>query len=113
MLNAGIFPKAGTTAAPFLKIGVGARAVAMGGNFVALANDATALYWNPAAITDLTEMNFSVTHSSWIAGMTHGAILFALPISDAAGFGLELTYLTSGDIEQTTLDEVSVDIGNH
>jgi len=105
IVNAGIFPKAGTTAAPFLKIGVGARAVAMGGNFVALANDATALYWNPAAITDLKEMNFSATHSTWIAGMTHGAILLALPISDAAGFGLELTYLTSGDIEQTTVNE--------
>ncbi|MCK7482164.1 MAG: hypothetical protein M0C28_37180 [Candidatus Moduliflexus flocculans] len=38
--------KAGTTAASFLEIGVGGPANAMGGAFVGLANDASALYWN-------------------------------------------------------------------
>ena len=42
--------KVGTTAAQFLKIGVGARAIGMGGAFVAVADDATAIYWNPAGI---------------------------------------------------------------
>ena len=36
--------KTGTTAAQFLKIGVGARALAMGGAYAAASNDATALY---------------------------------------------------------------------
>ena len=36
--------KTGTTAAQFLKIGVGARALAMGGAYAATSNDATALY---------------------------------------------------------------------
>ena len=35
--------KTGTTAAQFLKIGVGARALAMGGAYTATSNDATAL----------------------------------------------------------------------
>ena len=38
----------GTTAASFLKIGVGARAAAMGDAFTALADDPTALYWKLA-----------------------------------------------------------------
>jgi len=36
----------GTTAANFLKIGIGARATAMGGALTALADDGTALHWN-------------------------------------------------------------------
>jgi len=43
----------GTSAANFLKIGVGARATAMGDAFTGLANDGTCLYWNPAGLTQL------------------------------------------------------------
>jgi hypothetical protein len=42
--------KVGTTAAQFLKIGVGSRAVGMGGAFVAVADDITSLYWNPGGL---------------------------------------------------------------
>ena len=42
--------KVGTTAGKFLSIPVGARALGMGGAFVAVANDVSAMYWNPAGI---------------------------------------------------------------
>ena len=45
----------GTTAANFLKIGIGARGVAMEGAFTTLANDGTALYWNPAGLAQIDE----------------------------------------------------------
>ena len=35
----------GTTSASFLEIGAGARSLAMGGAYVSLANDVSALYW--------------------------------------------------------------------
>jgi len=38
----------GTTAASFLKIGVGARAAAMSDAFTTLADDPTSLYWKLA-----------------------------------------------------------------
>ena len=41
--------KVGTTAAQFLGVSVGPRAIAMGGAFVAANDDATSLYWNPGA----------------------------------------------------------------
>ncbi|RIK54073.1 hypothetical protein DCC62_32005, partial [candidate division KSB1 bacterium] len=47
--------RAGTAMAQFLKIGVGGRAVGMGEAFVALANDASALYWNPAGIAQMNK----------------------------------------------------------
>ena len=104
LLMAG-FPKVGTTAAPFLKIGVGARAIALGGNFTALANDVTALYWNPAGITHLSSAAFSATHTNWFAGITHDAVQLAAPLGENAALGVDFIYLSSGDIEQTTFEE--------
>lgn len=43
----------GTTGAVELKIPVGPRAIAMGEAFVAVANDANAIYWNPAGLMQL------------------------------------------------------------
>ena len=42
--------KIGTTAAPFLQIGVGSRASAMGEAYSAVAEDASAMCWNPSGI---------------------------------------------------------------
>jgi len=39
--------------------GVGARALAMGGAYTALADDATAGYWNPAGLTGIERFNLS------------------------------------------------------
>ena len=49
----------GTTAFAFTKIGVGARPVAMGGAFVGLADDITALYYNPAGLAGLQDLAVS------------------------------------------------------
>ena len=46
-----MFQRSGTTAVPFLEIEAGSRAVGMGSAFVAVANDATALYWNAAGLS--------------------------------------------------------------
>ena len=48
--NAYAVDKTGTTAAKFLHMNVGSRAVGMGGAFTSIANDATAMYWNPAGL---------------------------------------------------------------
>ena len=53
-LNAAAF--AGQYAADFLRIGVGARAAALGGAYVALAGDASAFYWNPAGLADVSRV---------------------------------------------------------
>jgi hypothetical protein len=99
------FSKVGTTAAPFLKIEAGARAVAMGGNFVALADDPTALYWNPAGITQLQRTSISGTHSEWFADIKHDYVSLITPLSSSSAVGIDFIYLSSGNIEQTTIEE--------
>jgi hypothetical protein len=53
---------------PMLRMGVGARALAMGGAHVAAADDATAGYWNPAGLADIECVSFTAMYA---AGMTY------------------------------------------
>jgi len=54
----------------FLNIGVGARALGMSNTMVAAANDITAGYWNPAALTSIeSRAQFSAMHAEWFAGI--------------------------------------------
>ena len=59
--------KSGTTAAQFLKIGIGPRAIGMGSAFTATSNDLTAVYWNPAGIASNYTTDAIFNHTSWIA----------------------------------------------
>ena len=63
IITAGEITKVGTSAAQFMKIGVGARATAMGESFVAVSNDASAIFWNPAGIASLTTNEVLLVHT--------------------------------------------------
>ncbi len=62
-----IFEKVGTYAAQFLKIGVSARATGMGRAFTAVANDASAAFWNPAGRVDVEGTVVALHHTEWPA----------------------------------------------
>src|ERR1700690_553802 len=49
-------------AGEFMAIGVGGRALGLGGAYVAAANDVTAGYWNPAALVRINYPEFSLMH---------------------------------------------------
>ena len=53
----------GGFAAPFLRMGLGARAISMGGAFTAVADDGFASYYNPAGLPYLTKRHFTSTYS--------------------------------------------------
>ncbi|MCK5245643.1 hypothetical protein KAR02_01990, partial [Candidatus Bipolaricaulota bacterium] len=54
------------------KNGIGARALAMGGAFVAVANDATAMLWNPAGLAQLEDTRLSAMSTDLYGlGITH------------------------------------------
>lgn len=99
----GGFDKVATTAAPFLKMGVGARAASMGGGFVALSNDATALYWNPAGMTYLNGVAAIASHNDWMLDIAHDYVGVVFPVSGNERIGLSVSSLTMGEQEVRTL----------
>jgi hypothetical protein len=75
------FAKVGTYALQFLKIGVSARASGMGNAFTALSNDATATYWNPGGLVEVTRTDISLSYTWWPAdiALNYAAGAFTLP----------------------------------
>jgi len=102
----GAFTKAGSAGAQFLKIGVGAKAMAMGGAFSSIADDASALYWNPAGIASLDGLNFHLTYTDWIADLTLSYLAISVPASQRVKIGFSFTSLAYGDpMDITTIEQ--------
>jgi len=88
----------GTTAANFLKIGVGAKAAAMGGAFTALADDGTALYWNPAGLAQIKKTEILAMYNKWFQEVKQGYLSLAFPLLGGT-IGLGANYVDMGQIE--------------
>jgi hypothetical protein len=93
----------GTTAAAFLKIGVGARALAMGEAQATLAEDITAMFWNPAGLSQVDRIQVLLNHYDYIADLTYDYAGVAIPIPFVGTVGAFFSYLGMPDIERTTL----------
>jgi hypothetical protein len=86
--------KVGTTSGQFLKIGVGARAIGMGGAQTAVMGDLSSLYWNPAGLSRLENTGeFVFNHANWLADINHDFAAAALNLGDFGSLGLSLTAL--------------------
>jgi hypothetical protein len=95
----------GTSMANYLKIGVGARASAMGGAYVALSDDITSLYWNPGGI-GMVDHNEAVLHfTDWFMDSQIYFFGASYRIDRVGTIGLSLNSFDSGAIEETTVEE--------
>ena len=97
--------KVGTTAAAFLEIGPGSVATGMGGAFVSIANDATALYWNPSGIADLTNNEVTIFHANWIASTNFDYAALVIPLGGAGNLGFSFTSFSMADEMVRTVDQ--------
>jgi len=97
--------KRGTTAAPFLSIGQGARALSMGGAFVAIADDPSAMYWNPAGIAELTGIGLIVDHTNWIADINYEYLGATINAGNIGTIGVNVTASNIGEMKVTTVDQ--------
>ncbi len=97
--------KTGTAAATFLEIPVGAPAVAMGGAFVSLTNDATSLYWNVAGIALMTQNQVIASHTNWIAETRFDYAALVLPLGGFGTLGFSITSLSMDDMKVRTVEK--------
>ncbi|MGB9742282.1 MAG: PorV/PorQ family protein [candidate division WOR-3 bacterium] len=88
----------GTSALPLLRFGQGPRGGALGEAFTALADDATAIYWNSAGLGKVANYSLCLSHQSWFDGASDELFQAALPFNTGT-FGLGILYSATPGIE--------------
>lgn len=89
--NVSSINRVGTTAAQFLKIGVGGRAIGMGSAYTAVADDIYAIYWNPAGLSRVAgngEATFN--HAEWLAETDFDFAAFSLNAGAIGSIGVHV-----------------------
>ncbi|MDE0637143.1 MAG: PorV/PorQ family protein [Candidatus Poribacteria bacterium] len=106
----------GSHTAEFLSHGVGARALGMGSAFVAIADDATATYWNPAGLTKVKKHSFSAMYSDTFSTgdgsflskglVSYNFVNYVHQLEGIGSLGLSWIRLGIDDIPRTTFIDV-------
>jgi len=97
--------KVGTAGAQFLEIGISARAIGMGEAFLGVANDASALYYNPGAVALLEDKELMVTHIDYPADIAYEFVGFVMPMPQLYGnIGVATYWLHTDDMAVTTYE---------
>lgn len=94
--------RAGISAFQFLKIGVGARGVAMGESFVAVANDASALFWNPAGLVQFDQNEIIAAHTEYVVDISHEYFGLVYHLGESDALGASFSSLHMKDMQITT-----------
>lgn len=89
---------AATTGFDFLKLGVGARPLALGEAYVALADDINAIYWNPAGLVQLRRQEAGFTYNRWFEDIGYYFFGYSHLFNDSV-FALSVYYLGAENIE--------------
>jgi len=87
----------GTSGANFLLLGGGARPLGMGEAYVALADDSSATFWNPAGLPKLVFPEIQYMYNQWFVDVRHSFFNAAFPTNYGV-FGGSYSLLDSGDI---------------
>jgi hypothetical protein len=100
--------KVGTAGAQFLEVGVSARAVGMGDAFLSICDDASAIYYNPAGLTQLVDRQAMFTHIAMPADISYEFAALAYPTPKFGGvWGVGIYMLNAGDMDFRTYTTAS------
>ena len=96
--------KVGTTSFQFLEVMTSARGTALGDSYGPVVDNSEAVFWNPAALTNVTGMDVSLGYTQWFFGISHYSFAGAYTIGSWGTIGLQGMYTNIGDIEVTSVD---------
>ncbi len=99
------FTNAGSSGSVFTKLWVGARAAGMAGAYSAMADDITALYWNPAGIARLPGVNVGASYTHWFGDVTENFLGVTLPVSERYRAGFSLIVVDYGNLSKATIQQ--------
>ncbi|MDE2489828.1 MAG: PorV/PorQ family protein [Elusimicrobia bacterium] len=92
--------QSGGVAGQFLSFGVGARAMAMGGAYYGISDDATAAYWNPAGLAQLQRKEITTMQASLFQQTKLTYFALGYPTKGGSTFALSMTELQSSGFEK-------------
>jgi hypothetical protein len=98
-------PNLGTSGAQFLQLPVGARAEAMGGAIIGLADDASSVFWNPAGIVKVNNVQLHFSNMDWFDLFDFNAASLVYNAGDAGSIAASMVIFTTGKIEITTEEQ--------
>jgi len=101
----------GTTSFSFLNIVPGARQAAMGGAASAKAGDVNGLYWNPASLARLTDVNATISYADYFRDVQFGFVGYARPLSGGHVVGVGVQYLSYGTFRETSRSDPTGALG--
>jgi len=96
---------AGTSSAEILNAEIGSRATSLGGAFTAFSDDATAPFWNPSGLSNLSNLEIKFGHSSWYQDISINYLGAAIPISSRLMSGVGVAYVDYGDFQAYSADD--------
>lgn len=92
-------------AARYLRMGVGARPLGMGGAYIAVADDSSATYWNPAGLSQLKNREVQAMYSLLSLDRNYNFLNYVQPFGEGRCFGLSLINFGVEDIRETRSPE--------
>lgn len=96
----------GKAAVQFLRIAPDSRAAGMGNSGVALADNANAIFWNPAGLAYQSDTQLGLTHANWLpefnAGLFYEYLVGTYHMPGVGTFGGHVTFLNLGESERRT-----------
>lgn len=96
--------KVAQTKMQFLKLGIGARAAAMGDAFTALSGDPISIFYNPAGCAAVQGFSFVVNQTNWIADIDHKAGVLSYNAGQFGVFTASYINVDYGTMERTVVD---------
>ncbi len=94
--------RTGTAALQFLKIGTSARATGMGESFVAVSDDISSLYWNPAGLVQFKDNGLTFSYTQWFVDTRIANFGGVYHFGGNNAIGLNVTSLQTEDMKVTT-----------